>query len=121
MKMFSSSFPLFRNQITLYYVEIEKEDPKSKDFTWHDDVTVYGVYDENNKHISTLVIDPFYRAKKYDRIWSYSGRDSSLTTNSKPIAYLNMNIRSLSREHTIMSFGQVANLFEEVKINRSFK
>ena len=71
------------------------------------------MHDENGQHLSTLLIDPFIRPKKIDNIWSYSGRDSSLITNTKPLAYLNMNVRDQGANSTF-SFDQVKNVFNEV-------
>lgn len=82
---------------------------------WHPSVVVYNVHDENGKHISNLILDPYIRAKKIDNIWSYSGRESSLVTNSKPLVYLNLNVRNSEGDKSTLTFDQVKKLFYEVK------
>ena len=90
-----------------------QEDNSHREKLWHPSVRVFNVHDENGKHISNLVIDPYIRAKKIDSIWSYSGRDCSLTTHAKPLAYLHMNVQDLGAS-TTLSFDQVKKIFYEV-------
>lgn len=47
-------------------------------YLWDENVSVYNVMDENNKHISTLMLDPFLRNRKINNIWSYVGRGFDL-------------------------------------------
>jgi Zn-dependent oligopeptidase len=88
-----------------------KEDKSNKDRLWHPSVVVYNVHDENDKHISNLIIDPYIRDKKIDSIWSYSGRESSLIANAKPLVYLNLNVKD---SNSTLTFEQVKKLFYEV-------
>lgn len=90
-----------------------KVDESHRPVLWNKEVSVYNVYDENQKFLSTLIVDPYSRPQKYDKIWSYSGRDSSLSTNGTPIGYLNMNVRNLGEQNSCMTFDQVEKLFSE--------
>jgi hypothetical protein len=60
-----------------------------------------------------LIIDPFILPKKINSIWAYSGRDSSLVADAKPLAYLHMNVLDLGASSTL-SFEQVKKIFYEV-------
>ena len=52
-------------------------DESHRPVLWNKEVSVYNVYDENQKFLSTLIVDPYSRPQKYDKIWSYSGRGES--------------------------------------------
>ena len=90
-----------------------KEDTTQKSSIWDPSCSVYKVYDENNKYLSTLCIDPYLRTRKINHTWSYSGRDSSEIAGFKPIAYLMMNAPNLG-DSSYLTFGQVQTLFTEV-------
>jgi hypothetical protein len=53
------------------------------------------------------------RTRKIDHIWSYSGRESSLIAEHKPLAYLIMNAHNLGAS-TNLTFNQVKQVFSEV-------
>lgn len=102
---------LFQFTKDLFNVEF-REDKSQGEKLWDPSVLVYNVYDENNQHISTLCIDPFIRSRKINHIWSYTGRDSSMVAEHKPLAYLMMNAPNMG-ESSHLSFEQVQTLFAE--------
>lgn len=97
----------------LFNVEFRKDESVDREkHLWNSNVSTYAVFDENGKQLSTLFIDPFLRSRKINNIWSYAGRDSSLTAEMKPIAYLMLNASNLGQS-TLLSFEQVKAVFSE--------
>jgi len=104
---------LFDLSKLLFDVDFKKDQNVLKEkYLWDENVSVYNVMDENNKHISTLMLDPFLRNRKINNIWSYVGRESSQTANMKPLVYLILNAPNLGTS-TLLTFDQVKILFSE--------
>jgi len=102
---------------SMFNVEF-REDNTQNQRLWDAKVLVYNVHDENDKHISTLVVDPFIRSRKINHIWSYTGRDSSEIAGHKPLAYLMINAPNICQQ-SHLTFDQVKTLFAEV-IKKNF-
>ncbi len=56
-------------------IDQQKDENFQKEkYSWDENVSVYNAIDENGKHVSTLMLDPFLRNRKINNIWSYVGR-----------------------------------------------
>lgn len=81
---------------------------------YHEDVTVFEVFNEDNSAIGLFYMDPYARAGKRGGAWMSAYVSQSGLKGTKPVIYNAQNIpKPAEGEPTLMTFDEVSTLFHE--------
>lgn len=80
---------------------------------YRDDISIWDVYDENNKHIGIFLLDPFARHSKRGGAWMNTLTDQSHLLNEIPIVCNTLNVSKPSSGAAYLTFDNVRTLFHE--------
>ena len=102
---------VFHAATELYGITFEKRDDIP---VYHDDVTVYTVFEADGSELGLFYFDPFQRPSKRGGAWMSNFVSQSFLYDTKPVIYNVLNIpKAADGEPQLASFDNVNTLFHE--------
>jgi len=102
---------VFKMAQDLYGLTFQKRDDIP---TYHPDVSVYTVFEEDGSELALFYFDPFQRPSKRGGAWMGNFVDQSYVTGNKPVIYNVLNIpKAPEGEVQLVSFDWVNTTFHE--------
>ncbi|MXO90594.1 M3 family metallopeptidase [Pontixanthobacter aquaemixtae] len=102
---------VFHAATELYGITFEKRDDIP---VYHEDVTVYTVFEEDGSELGLFYFDPYQRPSKRGGAWMSTFVDQSHMYDTKPVIYNVLNIpKAAEGEPQLVSFDNVNTLFHE--------
>ncbi|MCR2660461.1 M3 family metallopeptidase, partial [Salmonella enterica] len=81
---------------------------------YHDDVTVYDVFDADGSQLAIFIFDPYARASKRGGAWMNSYVSQSKLTGFKPVVANHLNIpKPPAGQPTLLTWDEVNTTFHE--------
>ena len=81
---------------------------------YHDDVTVYDVFDADGSQLAIFIFDPYARASKRGGAWMNSYVSQSKLTGFKPVVANHLNIpKPPAGQPTLLTWDEVSTTFHE--------